>query len=101
MITFECKMDKMSFKGYYSDELDSLCFYNCKGDDIGSRLPINPFNRVKQHYKHKNFEEIYDWIMTHYNLLKIAVKENSEKINFEVEYKNMKVIINKVDKNES
>lgn len=95
---FECRIDGMAFKGYYDEENgDCLNFFNCKGDDIGSKLPINPYNRIKQHRKHKTFEEIKDWIMMNYNLLKIAVKENRNKSNYEVEYKHCLVIINRFD----
>ena len=99
---FECRIKDMSFKGYYNEELgDYLNFFNCKGDDIGSRIPINPYSSTKQHKKYSNFEEIKDWILTKYNLLKIVVKENADKTNYEIEYGNCIVIINRRDENEN
>ena len=103
MITrFECRIKGMSFKGYYDEKLgDYLNFFNCKGDDIGSRIPINPYNSTKQHTKYSTFEEIKEWIMTHYNILKIAIKDNADKTNYEIEYKKCIVIINRREENEN
>lgn len=102
MINWECRRNGMSFKGYYNEEADCLCFYNCIGQDIKTRIPANPYNRTKEHRKHKNFEEIKEWIMKNYNLLKITVKENRDKEDYEIESRKMTIRVNKkVEINES